>query len=64
MPAVRRLTGPSRENAIDLIAALARGGASDPTIGRRLGLNAREVAALRRDNDIPAGERRWLGAGR
>lgn len=62
MPAVAHLTGPTRDNAIELIGRLAGGGVSDPRIADRLGyLTTAEVAALRRENGIDAGEHRWRG---
>jgi hypothetical protein len=61
MPPVRRLTGQTRENVIEMIGKLAALGQNDPDIGARLGLTASEVAKLRRDNDIDAGEQRWRG---
>jgi hypothetical protein len=64
MPAVPRLTGRTRENVILLIHNLATAGSNDPQIGCRLGLTVREVAALRKENGIPAGEQRWRGGGR
>ncbi len=45
------------DNVIDLISDLARGGVNDPDIADRMGLS---VSQVRKDNDIPAGERRWL----
>ncbi len=61
MPAVARLTGPSRDNVIALIGQLAHAGTNDPDTGARLGLTAAEVAALREENGIEAGEQRWRG---
>lgn len=48
------------DNVIQLIRVLARGRASDPAIAARLGLTVAQVRRARKDNDIPAGERRWL----
>lgn len=53
------LTGPSRDNVADLIAALARHGRADPAIATHLSLTTAQVRGIRRDYDIPAGEQRW-----
>lgn len=64
MPAVRRLTGRTRENVIMLIGSMAGAGSDDPNIAIRLGLTVAEVRALRKENSIPAGEQRWRGGQR
>lgn len=51
----------TRENLAELIWRLACIGRDDPTIAGVLGITASEVRTLRKQNDIPAGERRWLG---
>ncbi|GIE46391.1 hypothetical protein [Actinoplanes lobatus] len=51
------------ENVIELIRALARGGVNDPDIADRMGLTPSRVRKVRKDNDIPAGEQRWLRGG-
>lgn len=57
------MTDPTRENRIALISQFAASGVNDPDIAHLLGIKPSQVASLRRQNDIPAGERRWLPAG-
>lgn len=63
MPAVAHLTGPSREATVTMIGRLAAIGRSDPDISSILrgSVTPAEVRALRREYNIPAGERTWLG---
>jgi hypothetical protein len=51
------------DNVIELVRTLARGGSNDPAIAERMGLTVAQVRKLRKDNDIPAAERRWLRGG-
>jgi hypothetical protein len=57
------MTAAVNDNVIELVGQLARGGCSDPAIAERMGLTVSQVRRVRKDNDIPAGEQRWLRAG-
>jgi hypothetical protein len=54
------ITGIYRENLVDLISQMAFAGQDDPTIASRLEITASQVRGLRKEYEIPAGERRWL----
>ncbi|TMR10993.1 hypothetical protein ETD86_37390 [Nonomuraea turkmeniaca] len=51
----------NQDALVDLVAQLAAAGRDDPTIAAQLELAPHEIRAIRRRNDIPAGETRWLG---
>jgi hypothetical protein len=57
---VTAISGVYKDNLVDLIGTLAAAGRDDPTIAARLGITANQVRRLRKEFDIPAGERRWL----
>lgn len=54
------ISGVYKDNLVDMIGQLANTGQDDPTIASRLEITTNQVRRLRKEFDIPAGERRWL----
>ncbi len=63
MTRLSEMNEPTRANLAEMVGRLAGIGRDDPTIAGVLGITAAEVATIRRQNEIPAGERRWLSEG-
>jgi hypothetical protein len=58
-----KITGQYRANLAEFIERMARASISDPRIADRLGITVAQVRDIRKEYEIPAGERRWLSEG-